>query len=236
MIGVAMSAVHPEAAAIFETVLHARKSVRAFRPDPVPRQQLRQILETARAAPSNFNSQPWRVYVLTGKAKQTLGEALLQAHVGNTVPPFSPFPQPLPPDCESRVNDFGRRLYSSLGIDRADLAARARQTGRNFVFFDAPVGLIFTIHSALTRHSWLDCGLFVQTVMLAAQVRGLATCPQVSFVRFQSIIAGQLGLGPEEAVACGMSLGYAVEQAAVNALNMPREPLEEFTRWLGFDE
>jgi nitroreductase len=98
------------------------------------------------------------------------------------------------------------------------------------------VGLIFTIHSALTRHSWLDCGLFVQTVMLAAQVRGLATCPQVSFVRFQSMIAGQLGLGPEEAVACGMSLGYAVEQAAVNALNMPREPLEEFTRWLGFDE
>jgi nitroreductase len=231
-----MSTMHPEAAAILDTVLHARKSVRAFRPEPVPRQQLIQVLEAARAAPSNFNSQPWRVYVLTGKAKQTLGEALLQAHVGNAVPPFSPFPQPLPLDCDLRVNDFGRRLYSSLGIDRADMAARARQTGRNFVFFDAPVGLIFTIHSALTKHSWLDYGLFIQTVMLAAQVRGLATCPQVSFVRFQTIIAEQLGLGPEEAVTCGMSLGYADEHAAVNSLNMPREPLEQFTRWLGFGE
>jgi nitroreductase len=231
-----MSSMHPEAAAIFETVLYARKSIRAFRPEPVPRQQVMQILETARAAPSNFNSQPWRVYVLTGRAKQALGEAILQAHTGNAVRPFSPFPQPLPSDCDARVSDFGRRLYSSLGIDRADMAARARQTGRNFVFFDAPVGLIFTIHSALTRHSWLDYGLFIQTVMLAAQVRGLATCPQVSFVRFQAVIAEQLGLGPEEAVTCGMSLGYADEQAAVNSLEMPREPLEQFTRWLGFDE
>lgn len=231
-----MSIMHPEAAAILEVVLHARKSVRAFRPEPVPRQKLMQILETARAAPSNFNSQPWRVYVLTGKAKQTLAGAILQAHTGNTVPSFSPFPQPMPSDCELRVSDFGRRLYSTLGIDRADMAARARQTGRNFVFFDAPVGLIFTIHSALTRHSWLDYGLFIQTIMLAAQVRGLATCPQVSFVRFQTIVAEQLGFGSEEVVTCGMSLGYADEQAAVNSLKMPREPLEEFTRWLGFDE
>jgi nitroreductase len=231
-----MSTMHPEAAAILESVLLARKSVRAFRPDPVRRQQLMQVLEAARAAPSNFNSQPWRVYVLAGKAKQKLTDALLQAHVGKTVPLFSPFPQPLPSDCDLRVSDFGRRLYSAVGIDRADMAARARQSGRNFVFFDAPVGLIFTIHSALTRHSRLDYGLFIQTVMLAAQVRGLATCPQVSFVRFQSIIAEQLGLGPEEVVTCGMSLGYADEQAAVNALNMPREPIEEFTRWLGFDE
>ena len=104
------------------------------------------------------------------------------------------------------------------------------------VFFDAPVGLIFTIHSALTKHSWLDYGLFLQTLMLAAQVRGLATCPQVSFVRFQPIIAEQLGLGAEELVTCGMSCGYSDEQAAVNRLNMPREPLDGFTRWLGFDE
>jgi nitroreductase len=222
--------------ATFDVVIRSRKSVRAFRPDPVPRHLLTEILETARAAPSNFNSQPWRVYLLTGAAKRALGDAILQAHVANTVPPFSPFPQPAPTECEARVIDFGRRLYSALGIDRADMAARARQTGRNFVFFDAPVGLIFTIHSALTKHSWLDYGLFLQTLMLAAQVRGLATCPQVSFVRFQSIIAEQLGLGPEELVTCGMSCGYLDEQAAVNRLNMPREPLDGFTRWLGFDE
>jgi nitroreductase len=224
------------AAATLDAVIRSRKSVRAFRPDPVPKDQLVEILEIARAAPSNFNSQPGRVYVLTGEAKLALGEAILAAHIANSVPPFSPFPQPMPPDCGARVDDFGRRYYSALGIDRADTVARARQTGRNFVFFDAPVGLIFTIHAALTKHSWLDFGLLVQTLMLAAQVRGLATCPQVSFVRFQSVIAEQLGLGPEELVTCGMSLGYENVQAAVNRLDMPREPMQGFTRWLGFDE
>jgi nitroreductase len=228
--------IHSEtAAAMLDTAIRARKSVRAFRPDPVPRQLLVEILDAARAAPSNFNSQPWRVHVLAGEAKRALGETLLQADVAQAVPPFSPFPQNNPPECAARVDDFGRRLYGALGIDRADMPARARNTGRNFVFFDAPVGFIFTIHGALTRHSWLDCGLFVQTLMLAAQVRGLATCPQVSFVRFQSIIAEHLKLGPDELVTCGMSCGYADEAAAVNRLDMPREPVEAFTRWLGFD-
>ena len=223
-------------AGILDHVARSRTTVRAFRPDPVPRHQLMEILETARAAPSNFNSQPWRVHVLTGKAKRALGEAILQAHTENSLPTFSPFPQPIPPDCGARVDDFGRRYYSALGIDRTDMAARARQTARNFVFFEAPVGLIFTIHAALTKHSWLDQGLFLQNLMLAAHVRGLATCPQVSFVRFQPIIAQQLALGFDESVTCGMSLGYADEEVAVNRLNMPREPVAGFTRWLGFDE
>jgi nitroreductase len=142
----------------------------------------------------------------------------------------------MPANCEARVNDFGRRYYSTLGIDRTDMTARARQTGRNYVFFDAPVGMIFTIHSAMTKHSWLDCGLFLQTLILAAHVRGLATCPQVSFVRFQSIVAEQLGLGLDELVTCGMSCGYEDEGAAVNRLDMPREPLDSISRWHGFDE
>ena len=221
---------------ILDHVARSRITVRAFRPDPVPRHQLMEILETARAAPSNFNSQPWRIHVLTGKAKRALGEAILQAHTANALPAFSPFPQPIPADCGARVDDFGRRYYSALGIDRADMAARARQTGRNFVFFGAPVGLILTIHATLTKHSWLDQGLFLQNLMLAAHVRGLATCPQVSFVRFQSIIAEQLGLGSDDLVTCGMSLGYPDEEAVVNRLNMPREPVQGFTCWLGFDE
>src|SRR5688500_9515667 len=163
------------AAAVLDGLIHGRKSVRAFRRDPVPRRLLVEMLEAARAAPSNFNSQPWRVYLLTGKAKEALGEAILKAHAANTAPAFSPFPQPNVPECAARVEDFGRRYYAALGIDRADTAARWRQTGRNYVFFDAPVGFIFTIHAALTKHSWLDCGLFLQTLMLAAQARGLAT-------------------------------------------------------------
>ncbi|MGC1816154.1 MAG: nitroreductase, partial [Casimicrobiaceae bacterium] len=118
---------------------------------------------------------------------------------------------------------------------RSDMASRARRTARNFAFFDAPVGLIFTIDSTLTRHSWLDCGLFLQNLMLAAHARGIATCPQVVFVRYQNVIAANLRLGSDELVVCGMSLGYAEEEAAVNRLDMPREPLEKFTRWLGFD-
>lgn len=225
-----------DAAALLDTVIASRKSVRAFRPDPVPKRHLVEVLNAARAAPSNFNSQPWRVYVLTGEAKRTLGDRLLQVHVAQTVPPFSPFPQNNPSECAVRVDDFGRRLYASVGVDRADGAGRARVSGRNFVFFDAPVGMIFTIHAALTKHSWLDFGLFLQTLMLAAQVRGLSTCPQVSFVRFQSVIAEHLKLSSDELVTCGMSCGYADEEAAVNRLNMPREPLDAFTRWLGFDE
>ncbi len=225
-----------DAAAVVDTVIRSRKTVRAFRPDPVPRSQLVEIIEVARMAPSNFNTQPWRVHVLAGAAKSALSEAISQVHSANTHPPFSPFPQPPPPDCAARLDDFGRRFYTTLSIDRSDMAARARQTGRNFLFFDAPVGFIFTIDSALTKHSWLDFGLFLQNLMLAAHARGLATCPQVSFVRYQSVIAEELGLAPEEAVTCGMSLGYADKQAAVNHLGMPREPVEQFTRWLGFDK
>jgi nitroreductase len=225
-----------DSVAAVDNVIRSRTTVRAFRPDPVPRSQLVEILDVARMAPSNFNSQPWCVHVVEGATKRALSEAISRAHSANTHPLFSPFPQPPPADCAARVDDFGRRYYAALGIDRADMAARARQTGRNFLFFGAPVGLIFTIDVALTKHSWLDFGLFIQNVMLAAHARGLATCPQVSFVRFQSIIAEHLKLAPEEAVACGMSLGYADERASVNHLGMSREPLDAFTRWHGFGE
>jgi len=223
-------------AGALDALLHSRRTVRAFRPDPVPRAQLVEILEAARTAPSTFNTQPWRVHLLAGEPKRALCEAILRAHAANACPPFSPFPQTPPADCAARQNDFGRRYYAALGIARADMAARGRQTGRNFQFFDAPVGLIFTIDAALTRHSWLDYGLFLQNLMLAAHARGLATCPQVSFVRYQSVISAELGLAPEETVVCGMSLGYADERAPVNQLGMPRERLEGFARWMGFDD
>ena len=147
---------------ILDAVIRSRKAIRAFRSDPVPKRLLMEVVEAARAAPSNYNSQPWRVYLLTGKAKDALSDAITRAYQGNAAPPFSPFPQPTPTDCAARVDEFGRRYYSALGIDRSDMTARARQTGHNYVFFGAPVGLIFTTHAALTRHSWLDCGLFLQ--------------------------------------------------------------------------
>jgi nitroreductase len=225
-----------EVTATVDAVIRSRKTVRAFRAERVPRSLLIEILELARTAPSTFNTQPWRVHVLVGRAKQTLSEAIVQAHTANAQPPHSALPNSAPPDCVARQADFGQRYYTTLGVDRMDMAARSRQTGRNFVFFDAPVGLIFTIDATLTKHSWLDYGLFMQNLILAAQARGLATCPQVSFVRYQSVIAEQLELAPEESVVCGMSLGYADEHAPLNRMGMPRDPLETFTYWRGFDE
>ena len=221
-------------AATIDSVIRSRKTTRAFRPDQVPRAKLHEILETARAAPSTFNTQPWRVHVLTGRKKQALSEALVQAHTANTEPPYAAIPSPAPAGCAARQDDFGKRYYAVLGIDRKDMAARSRQTARNFLFFDAPVGFIFTIDAALTKHSWLDFGMFLQNLMISAQARGLATCPQVSFVRYQTVIADQLGLAPGESVVCGMSLGHADEEAALNRMAMPREPIEEFVTWYGF--
>jgi len=174
------------------------------------------------------------VYVLSGEAKSALSERILQAHAANTTAPFSPFPEHAPDAVTALQNDFGRRYYGALGIARDDMPARSRQTGRNFQFFGAPIGLLFTIEAALTKHSWLDFGLFLQNLMLAAHIRGVATCPQVSFVRYHQIISEQLGLSPDEELVCGMSVGYADGQAEVNHLDMPRLPVERFTRWLGF--
>ncbi|WP_208509843.1 nitroreductase [Variovorax paradoxus] len=130
---------------------------------------------------------------------------------------------------------LGARLCA-LGIDRADAAARARQTRRNYGFFGAPVGLIFGIDARLARHSWLDLGLFVQNVMIAAKARGIDTCPQVSFAPFHALIAERLGMPPEEVTACGMSMGWGDPSAEVNRMAMPRRAVEDFARFEGFDE
>ena len=221
-------------AAVLDSIVRSRTSVRAFRPDPVDTGLLTQIFETARFSPSTFNTQPWRAHILTGDVKLLLSHAISRSHHSGDLPAFSPFPNPPPADVVARHSDFGRRFLTTLGIDRSDMAARGRLISRNFLFYDAPIGIIFTIESSLTKHSWLDFGIFLQTLMLAAQSHGLATCPQVAFVRFQSIIADQLQLSPEECVVCGMSLGYPVDDAPVNKVQMTREPLDKFTRWLGF--
>ncbi|HEY0824973.1 MAG TPA: nitroreductase [Ramlibacter sp.] len=233
--GVGMEQVKDSSAATFDTLARTRTTVRAFLPDAVPRGVLSEILELAQRAPSTFNTQPWRVHVLSGQAKEGLTREILLAHEAAVLPPFSPFPPAVPRAQAAHQADFGRRYYEALGIDRGDTAARYRQTGRNFSFFGAPVGLIITTDRTLTKHSWLDCGIFLQTLMLAAHARGLATCPQVAFLRFESSIAARLELPDTEAVACGMSLGWPDTNAPVNRLDMPREAMETMARWHGFE-
>lgn len=223
-------------AATVDAVLRSRKTVRAFKPDAVSRAQVFEIIDVARTAPSTFNTQPWRLHVLTGEPKRSLSEAVVNARLSNTIAHHAAIPQDAPAELLARQSDFGRRYYAALGIDRSDLQARSRQTARNYVFFDAPVGLLLTINSQLTKHSWLDCGLFLENIIIAAQARGLATIAQVSFVRYQAAIAEILGLEPDESVVCGVSLGYPDEESSLNRPDMPREQVDSFTEWHGFDD
>lgn len=222
--------------ALVDAVLRSRRTIRAFKPDPLSRDEVLEILEVSASAPSNSNTQPWRVHVLTGEPKRTLSERLVEAFSRGDAPPPSHFPEPLPPAFSARQDDFAARYYASLGIARDDRQARTNQSLRNFLFFGAPVGLIFTIDKHLRAHSWLDLGLFIQTVMIAARARGLDTCPQVSFARFHAEIAQHLKLDAHELTVCGMSMGYADPQAPVNHINVPREKAPSFSRFVGFDE
>jgi len=220
---------------IVDSVIRSRTAVRAFRPDAISKEDVLAILDVARTAPSNSNTQPWRVYVLSGRSKQQLSDRLARAYADETYPLLNHLPDPLPHSFRVRQEDFGMRYYGALGIDKADTAARTRATGRNFDFFGAPIGLIFTIERCLKKYSWLDYGLFLQNIMIAARARGLDTCPQVSFARYQTVITNYLELEPGNEVVCGMSLGYADEESIVNRLQIPREPTDRFTRFLGLD-
>jgi len=221
---------------IVEAVIKSRTAVRAFAPTPVPEGTLREILEIARHAPSNSNTQPWFVHLLHGEPKRRFSQAVTRSHEEDALPPSAHFPDDLPAPCKDRQADFGTRYYKVLGIDRDDLESRYRQTARNFCFFDAPVGLIFSIDKRLTKHSWLDFGLFLQTLMLVAKSRGLDTCPQVSFVRHEPVIRDFLNLPATQTVACGMSMGYAQTDAPVNRLAMPRAEVHQFATFWGFGD
>lgn len=220
--------------ACLDGLLRSRGSVRAFRDEAVSRETVLEILRAASRAPSNSNTQPWQVYALAGKAIREMEGAITAVFDSGELPPTHHFPTPLPEAYGARQADFAARYYQALGIDRMDAAARARQTRRNFGFFGAPVGLIFSIDACLKPHSWLDLGLYLQSVMLAARSRGLDTCPQVSFAPYHAVIAPVLGLPEGQVTVCGMSLGYRDERAAVNGFETPRREVGEFVRMMGF--
>ncbi|MDN8616269.1 nitroreductase [Variovorax ginsengisoli] len=218
------------------SVVRSRRAVRAFKQKPLERKLVEEILSDAATAPSGANVQPWRVYVVTGAAKEELAAALVAASRSGTTPAPAHFPEPLPEVFRARLQDFGARYYASLGIERSDAAARTRQSERNFSFFGAPVGLLFSIDRRLKPHSWIDLGLFAQNLMISAKARGIDTCPQVSFAPFHDVIASHVGMAPEEVTAFGMSMGYGEPDAPVNQTAMSRERVQDFARMVGFPE
>ncbi|MFZ6646263.1 nitroreductase [Undibacterium sp. TJN25] len=227
-----------DVSAAVDQAIRGRRAVRCFLDIPVEKELVAEILDVARAAPSNSNIQPWRVYIVAGEAKKKLSEEILDAHccrAAEHTASYKHFPDTLAQEFSCRREDFASRYYESLGICRTDQAARDAQTGRNYQFFGAPVGFIFTMNSALERGSWLDYGIFLQSVMIAAKARGLDTCPQISFAKYHSIIRRHLHIPLHEVVVCGMSMGYGDPAAPVNSLRLPREELGSFTSFFGFD-
>jgi nitroreductase len=214
-----------------DEAIASRRSVRAYLPTPVVGTVVREILATAARAPSGNNIQPWHVYVTAGAARDRLSATIIQAwrtepeaHVQEYVYSLTEWREPY----RARRREVGWGLYDLLGIAKGDREGSRRQYERNFVFFDAPVGMIFTIERDLGRGSWLDLGMFIENVMTAARGRGLDTCPEAALAPFHKVIRPLLGIPEEEVVVCGMALGHADERAPVNALRTPREPVEKF--------
>jgi nitroreductase len=219
-----------------DQVMKGRYSCRAFLPAPVPKDVLKDILSIASRAPSGTNIQPWKVWVLTGETKHRVSERFLATfddpeEVSTHSEPYQYYPKKWVEPYIDRRRKVGLGLYSLLGIQKGDALRMHEQHARNYKFFDAPVGLIFTVDTIMEQGSWLDYGMFLQNIMLAAKARGLDTCPQAALIQFHRVIREELDLPDSESVICGMSLGYADPDAPENALRTERASLEEWVRF-----
>jgi len=228
-------------AASVDATIADRRSVRAFLPQPVPRELLAQLLQVAARAPSGVNTQPWKVYVLQGASLDSLVRQVCAAHDALRADPslaadypssYDYYPAQWFEPYLGRRRENGWSLYGLLGIGKGDKDAMHAQQQGNFRFFDAPVGLIFTIDRRLGRGSLLDMGMFLQNLMLTARAHGLDSCPQGAWTDFQRIVMPHVGAEDEELLVCGMALGYADPAAKVNELLTPRVAPESFTTWL----
>jgi nitroreductase len=209
----------------------SRKTVRAFKPDPVSRETVETILALASRAPSGGNLQPWKVYVLLGEARAELIRRVAERRKVKALgeaPEYSIYPPALSEPYKTRRFAIGEAMYGALGIPREDKAARLAFFSRNWEFFGAPVGLIVTIDRQMQQGQWSDVGMFLQNVMLLAREHGLHTCPQEAWAVWHRIIREYLNVPENEMVFCGMGIGYADEAAPVNALVSDRAGLGEF--------
>lgn len=219
-----------------EDAITGRQSIRAFLADKaVSRETIEKILQIAARAPSGSNIQPWHVWVITGEKKQALTEACMARHMSGDEAKreYNYYPVNWRAPYIDRRRACGWGLYSVLGIEKGEKDAMRRQHGRNYCFFDAPVGLFFTIERDMEIGSWLDFGMFVQSVMLAARGEGLETCPQVAFCNFHDTVMDHIGAPAEQMLVCGMSLGYADPEAEVNSFRTTRLDVGEFTTFVG---
>lgn len=223
----------PAAETVEEAIL-SRRAVRAFLPRAVPRELLMRLLDVAARAPSGSNIQPWQVLVLTGAPLKALGEELRALSLAGDPggEEYAYYPRHWREPYLARRRKVGWDLYGALGIGRAEKERLAAQLARNFVFFDAPVGLFFTIDRDMEKGSWLDYGMFLENIMLAARGFGLDTCPQAAFNHYGRVISQRLAIAEDRTLVCGMALGYGDARAPENVFPTEREPAESFTRFI----
>lgn len=230
-----MNDTNQPAPGVFEAA-RTRRSIRAYQPDPVPSETLREIVALGRHAPSGSNIQPWRVHVLTGATLKRVGTAIQQAFL-NDEPghrrDYNYYTDPIVEPYLARRRQCGWGLYGTLGIGRGDHEQSKAYRATNYNFFGAPAGLIFTIDRKLERGSWLDYGMFLQTIMLAARAKGLHTCAEAAIASYPDIVRRELSIANDWIVICGMALGYADPDALVNTFQPPRIALEEYAIFMG---
>lgn len=234
-----MGDIHPqsEITRIVDKVIQERRSIRAFLPTPVPRETILEILDVAARAPSGTNTQPWQVIVVTGAKKEALSKELVEtaldpARDAEHTQEYAYYPDKWVAPYIDRRRKVGYDLYGLLGIAKGERELMNRQFARNYTFFGAPVGLFFTIDRVMGQGSWLDYGMFLQNVMVAARARGLDTCPQAAFCKYHRIIARHLAIPPERMIVCGMALGYEDTSMIENTLCTERATATEFTRFM----
>jgi len=217
-----------------EEAITGRRCTRAFLPKPVPRELVERIIHIAGRAPSGSNVQPWKVWVLDGAVKAELSAELAERYDRGQVSDreYNYYPEKWREPYLARRRACGWGLYGVLGIGRDDKDKMHAQHRRNFLFFDAPVGLIFSIDRDLEQGSWLDYGMFLQNIMIAARAFGLETCPQAAFLNFHDVLQRRLGIPPEQMVVCGMALGYPDPDEKVNAFAPERVGVEAFVTFL----
>jgi len=210
----------------------SRRSIRAFTDEAVPRETLEEILTNASRAASGTNIQPWHVTVVQGQAKDDLVDAVQAAFdAGESSGDDSYYPAEFVEPYLARRRKIGWDMYGLLGIERGEYDKMAAQARKNYEFFGAPVGLMFSLHETMRSGGWLDLGLFMGNIMTIARDHGLHTCPQAAWQEFDHVVHAHLGLPEDQRFIVGMALGYADTSAVVNELRTERAVLSDFVEF-----
>ena len=213
-----------------------RKSIRRFLPKQVSQETIKLILQIASRAPSGSNIQPWHVHVVAGEVKEQISQSILAAaKQGEPSPQYQYYPEEWFEPYKTRRRQVGYALYDTLGIKREDTQARSQQMLRNFVFFGAPIGLFFSLNKRMATGSYLDLGIFIENIVLAAKGYGLDTCIQAAFANFHQVIRPYIPIAEDDILVCGMAIGYEDSNAPENQLITERESITNFSTFSGFE-